>query len=93
MKTEVYSWRVSGELKRELEREARRRSATVSTILDLAARDWLAKSRAAVSEDDAQQRLHAAAATCVGVFAGRNPHRAEEARATIRTRLRRRDGR
>ena len=41
MKSEVYSWRVSTELKSGLEREARRRKISVSAVLDLAAREWL----------------------------------------------------
>ena len=60
MKTEVYSWRVSSELKQHLEREARRRKASISSILDTAAREWLAKSRASIADDEEQKRLHAA---------------------------------
>jgi hypothetical protein len=41
MKTEVYSWRVSPDIKTGLEREARRRKMSVSAVLDLAAREWL----------------------------------------------------
>ncbi|HWD98530.1 MAG TPA: hypothetical protein VG345_05825 [Bryobacteraceae bacterium] len=38
MKTEVYSWRVSSDIKTALDREARRRKISVSAALDLAAR-------------------------------------------------------
>jgi hypothetical protein len=41
MKTEVYSWRVSTNVKAGLEREARRRKTSVSAILDMAAQEWL----------------------------------------------------
>jgi hypothetical protein len=41
MKTEVYSWRVSAELKTMLEREVRRSKTPVSELLDLAVRDLL----------------------------------------------------
>ena len=34
MKTEVYSWRLSGELKSDLEREARLRRVPVSLVLE-----------------------------------------------------------
>jgi hypothetical protein len=46
MKTEVYSWRVFPDLKRGLEREARRQKISVSAALGLAAREWLDKSSA-----------------------------------------------
>ncbi len=65
MKTEVYSWRLSGELKSDLEREARLRKLPVSSVLDLAVRDWLKKSGADVAGDDVQRQLHAASEACL----------------------------
>ena len=64
MKTEIYSWRLSAEAKADLEREARFRKVPVSTILDAAVRDWLKKSGEFGTEEEAQRRLHAAAAPC-----------------------------
>jgi hypothetical protein len=93
MRTEVYSWRLSGELKSDLEREARLRKVSVSSILDMAVRDWLKKSDGDAAGDEAQRRLHTAAASCLGVLTGRNPRRAETARQAIRDRLGRRYGR
>jgi hypothetical protein len=90
MKTEVYSWRVSAELKAGLEREARRRKTSLSSILDLAAQEWLNKSAADTDGDEAQHRLHQAAAKCLGAFAGGDAHRSENARRSIQQRLRRR---
>jgi hypothetical protein len=90
MRTEVYSWRLSGELKSDLEREARLRKVPVSAVLETAVRDWLKKGDTDLSEDDAQCRLHSAAATCFGVVASGNPRRAETARAALRERLKRR---
>ena len=58
MKNEVYSWRVSSDLKIGLEREARRRKISLSAVLDLAARDWLSRSRAEMESDAEQLRLH-----------------------------------
>lgn len=91
MKTEVYSWRLSGELKSDLEREARIRKTSVSSVLDMAVRDWLAKSR--VDDEEEQRRLHAAAAKCFGTLKGKGPHFAETAREEIRKRLAQRYGR
>lgn len=90
MKTEVYSWRVSSELKSDLEREARLRKVSLSTLLDNAARDWLKKSGAADSDNEEQHRLHALAESCLGALAGGNPRRSETARKLVRERLSRR---
>jgi hypothetical protein len=85
MKSEVYSWRVSTDLKTGLEREARRRRISVSAVLDLAARDWLNKGQG----DEQQPRLHKAASKCFGSLASGNAHRSENARQAVRQRLRR----
>jgi hypothetical protein len=90
MKTEVYSWRLSGDLKSELEREARLRKMPVSSVLDLAVRDWLQKSGADVAGDESQRELHSAAENCLGTIASGNSRRAETARKTVRGRLQRR---
>ncbi len=90
MKEEVYSWRLSGELKSDLEREARLRKMPISSVLDLAVRDWLKKSGADVAGDDAQQVLHADAERCLGVLASGNSRRAETARKAVRDRIQRR---
>jgi hypothetical protein len=86
MKTEVYSWRVSTELKAGLEREARRRKTSVSMVLDQAAREWLSRAMTGGGEDE-QRRLHEAAAKCFGAFAGGDAYRSRNARTAVRERL------
>ncbi len=93
MKSEVYSWRVSTDLKTGLEREAKRRKISVSAALDLAARNWLDKRGADIEGDEEQLRLQKAASKCFGVLASANRRRSENARQTVRQRLRRRNGR
>jgi hypothetical protein len=93
MRTEVYSWRVSSELKTDLEREARLRKASVASVLELAAREWLNKSGANIAGDEEQRRLHEAALSCFGVISGGDPRRSQNARKVIRERLGRRYGR
>ena len=93
MRTEVYSWRLSGELKSDLEREARARKVPVSSILDIAVRDWLKKSNGDVTDDELQRKLHSAAAKSLGVLTGQDPRRSEAAREKIRKRLKRRNAR
>jgi predicted transcriptional regulator len=92
MKTEVFSWRVSPELKSQLEREAGARKVPVSAILDEAARKWL---RDAIEEDEEhQRRLHAAASAIIGsVRIGGGPYTNETVRAIIGKKLEKRDGR
>jgi hypothetical protein len=87
MKSEVYSWRVSADLKIGLEREARRRKTSVSAVLDLAARDWLNKGASKMDSDEEQLLLRKAAAKCFGALASGNPYRSENARQTVRSRL------
>jgi hypothetical protein len=93
MKNEVYSWRVSTDLKTGLEREARRRKLSLSAVLDLAARDWLNKGSAEIDGDEEQLRLRKAASECFGAVASGHAHRSENARQAVRQRLRRRHDR
>ena len=93
METEVYSWRVSRELKSDLERHARIRKTSVSAVLNLAVREWLKQSADRNGEDEEQRRLHESAMKYVGTIAGGNPRRAETARQTIADRLKRRRAR
>jgi len=93
MSKEVYSWRVSSELKADLEREARARDTSVSAVLDMAVRWWIKSKPAASADEDEQRRLHDALENCLGTFAGGNPGRAGMARESVRRRLRNRHGR
>jgi hypothetical protein len=93
MKTEVYSWRVSTELKTGLERAARRRKTSLSAVLDLAAQEWLARSGAANEDGAEQRRLQQAALKCFGAFAGGEARRSEGVRHVVRQRLQQRYGR
>ena len=93
MKTEVYSWRVSTDIKTGLERDARRRKLSLSAVLDLAAQEWLKKSEPAGDDEAEQHRLHQAALKSIGSLAGGDPLRSENASKTIKQRLRRQHGR
>jgi hypothetical protein len=93
MKSEIYSWRVSAELKTELEREARHRKTSFSAVLDLAAREWLKKSDAASTGAEEQRRLHQAALKCFGAIATGNASGSENVRQAVRQRLLRQHGR
>lgn len=93
MKTEVYSWRVSTELKTELEREAQRRKTSLSAVLDVAARDLLRKTDIELGSQEEQLRLQKAASSCFGSIASGDPNRSENARKALRQKLRNQYGR
>jgi hypothetical protein len=93
MKTQIYTWRLSADLKTDLAQEARRRKMSLSAVLDLAARDWLNKSGVKADDDEEQKRLHAAASKCFGALAGGDPHRSEKVSEIMRDRLRKQHGR
>ena len=93
MKTEVYTWRVSPELKTRLEREARRRKISVSAALNAAECEWLQKSAAERDGDEEQRRLQLGASKWVGTLASGNAKRSESATSAVRNRLRRKHGR
>jgi hypothetical protein len=93
MKTEVYSWRVSSDVKTSLEREARRRKISMAAALDAAAREWLQKSGMASEGDEEQRRLQKAASKWLGALASGNARRSQTASQSVRDRLRQRYGR
>ena len=90
MKREVYHWRLPAGMKSERERAARLRRLPVSSVLDMAVRDWLKKNAADRVPDLTQRHLHSAAAACIGILAGASPRCAETTRRAIRERLGRR---
>jgi hypothetical protein len=94
MKTEVYSWRLSPQLKTELEEAARAERKSVSELLEQIARDWLEHSRGRdEGEDERQRRIRDEALRCAGTIHGDDPNRAENARSEVRARIARRHGR
>jgi ribbon-helix-helix CopG family protein len=90
MKTEVYRWRMSGKMKTELEREARRRGVSISTILETAAREWLRRNPVTVAKAKTQAELHAEAEKYFGVLSGIGSATADKVRETVRRRVRER---
>ena len=93
MKTELCSWRVSPEVKADLEREARARKVPVSSVLDAAVQQWLDRNNGNLGDEEWQRKLHAAAEKCFGVLSGGAPRRSQTVRESVRERLRRRYGR
>ena len=93
MRTAAYSWRLSRELKSDLERAARARKVRVSALLEMGMRKWLAKNADDVASDEAQKRLHAAAAPFLGAIRGGKRRRAENVSGIVEQILHRQYGR
>ena len=95
MKTQVYSWRLSRSLKSELERAARLRRASLSAVLEQAARAWLKQNAAELGDDaETQRKLHSAVEPYIGCIRGLGgPFTADRVRQTVRQRLREKYGR
>ena len=84
-KSEVYSWRLTPELKKQLEAAARDEKTSIGTVLDRVLRKWLAK-RPLSEEDDAEQqrRLRERAMKAVGtVSIGLGPYTNERVREVM----------
>jgi predicted DNA-binding ribbon-helix-helix protein len=87
MRGEVYSWRLSSDLKRDLEEAARRERVSVARFLERIAREWL-KARAAAAADEAEQaRLRAIAMRYVGTLRSGDPDLSEKVSERVRERL------
>ena len=92
-KTEVYSWRLSRQLKVELEEAARAEQKSLAELLEQIAREWIERSRQGGESEEEQQRLlREAALKFVGAMESGNPGRAENARSEVKARIARRHG-
>lgn len=70
-KSEVISWRLSPELKAELEAAAQSQDSSVSSLIESVIRDWL-ESRPAMAEGDQREhdRVTRELDMCIGAVAG-----------------------
>jgi hypothetical protein len=91
MKTKVYSWRLSPDLKKDLERAGREEGVPVSCLLERLAQDWLEQRH---REDKTEQaRIRARAAKCIGsISLGGGPFTKDKIRKRVRERLVRKYG-
>jgi hypothetical protein len=89
-KEEVYSWRVSTEMKAALERAAHREGKSIAQLLEQLVGRWLEKTGAGPTDEVEQRRLHQAAARWLGKFRGEDPGRSERVREVVRERLNKR---
>lgn len=94
-KSEVYSWRLSPQMKRALEEAARREKQSVSAVLERIVTDAVRNGMRGVGEDEIalQKRLHSAAMATVGKLNSGRRDRSKRARQLVRRKLRQRYGR
>ena len=93
MKSKIYSLRMPTEVRRDLERVARRRNVKVSQIIHTALREWLAQNQISISDDKEQKRLHAIAARLIGTIHSGKRDGSTRVRETVRARLAEKHGR
>ena len=71
-KSEVYSWRISPELKADIEAAARAEKATISTLLERIVREWLGGGGRVHDEDGSngstRRRLSALGNSTAGIL-------------------------
>lgn len=93
-KTEVYSWRLSRQLKVELEEAARSEHKSMAELLERIVREWLEQSRDRdEKEEERQRRLQEEAMRFVGILESGRPDRAERTRSEVKARIALRHGR
>ena len=86
-KSEVYSWRLSRDLKHRLALAARDRGESLADLLEAITAEWLRHQHDEV--DEARQRaLHEALAPCLGSISGDDPDRSERVSERVKQKLR-----
>ncbi len=90
-KSEVYSWRVSPQMKRALEEAARRENQSVSALLERIVSRAFRDGTAGQPEKEIalQKRLHAAGMASIGQLNGGRRDRSTRVRQDLRRKLRR----
>ena len=88
MKSEVYSWRLSPEMKTRLESEARRSGKSLAEVLEQISANWL-ENRAGNYDEEMESRLRKQIMATVGTIRGGDPHRASRSKELVREIIRR----
>jgi hypothetical protein len=87
-KSEVYSWRVSPDLKMKLEAAARDEKLSVGALLERIAREWLREHR--LNDEEEQRRLRERVMRTIGTASiGLGPYTNERVRQVVTENLER----
>jgi hypothetical protein len=94
-KTDVYSWRLSPQLKIALEEAARCENKSLGQLLEEIVRDWLEQSHDSRNERETERQRHLqeTALKFAGILESGRPDRTESARSELKARIARRHGR
>lgn len=88
MKTEVYSWRLSAELKAEIEDQARSESKSMSALLEeLASEGLRARRRSGSGQATARAALLKRVLPAVGTIHSGDPNLGSKVSQTVRARI------
>ena len=92
-KSEVYSWRVSRQLKRVLEEAARRQKQSISALLERIVTQFLRSGGEDWNEEEVvlQERLHAAGLAAIGKIKSGRTDRSKRVREDLRAKLQRKN--
>ncbi len=90
-KSEVYSWRLSTQMKRVLEEIARRQKQSISSLLEKIVIQSLRHGVEGWNEEEAalQERLHAAGLAAIGKLNSGRADRSKRVRTDVRRKLQR----
>jgi predicted DNA-binding protein len=88
MKSEVYSWRLTPEMKTRLESEARRSGKSLAEVLEQISTNWL-EQRAGAYDDEMEAKLRNRIMATVGTIRGGDPQRASRSKELVREIIRR----
>ena len=83
-KTEVYSWRISPELKNLLEEAARAEGQSLACLLERITTAWLEQQKAEAIDADIQEHIRNEAMKYVGSVRGEDPLRAQQASQRVK---------
>jgi predicted DNA-binding protein len=88
MKSEVYSWRLTPEMKTRLESEARRSGKSLAEVLEQISTNWLDEC-AGTYDHETDLRLRKRVMSTVGTIRGGDQHRASRSKELVREIIRR----
>lgn len=90
-KSEVYSWRVSSQMKRVLEEVARREKQSISALLEKIVNQFFRHGVEGWNEEEAalQERLHTAGLAAIGKINSGRTDRSKRVREDLRRKLQR----
>jgi hypothetical protein len=89
MKSEVYSWRLTPEMKMRLEAEARSSGQSLAEVLEEISANWLDERQGSYDDEMEAGGLRKRIMATVGTIRGEDPQRASRSKELVREIIRR----